>query len=152
MGIKFVRHNEVILPVDTVRELKRNLYKNRKQNTPLIIHLDDALIHKNNWNTAEFLHHKMIWDPDKYDEPNTEEYQKKLIDDNYKLLEKNAKLDNELSYLREAIQTMRTNYNLKLGINDPSIRMESQIKLDCISDILGQLELIRLIEQGGIND
>ena len=61
------------------------------------------------------------------------------------LLEENRRLDNELSYIKEAINTLKTHYKLqrKRGI------VLFEHRLNGLEDLEAQIKLIRLREEGG---
>ena len=67
----------------------------------------------------------------------------------YRLLEEIVQFENDLSYLREAIQSVEAEYKLKQHINDPHIKLKSKFYLLCIGEIKQQLNLIMLREEGG---
>ena len=75
-------------------------------------------------------------------------YTKHLIDKNYELEEKYHKTLENLDQLERAIEMVQREYRLKVGINDIGIRMDALCKLNCITEIKKQLELIRLSERG----
>lgn len=72
-----------------------------------------------------------------------------LNSNEYHLLEEINQYDNDLNYLKEAIQSVKAEYKLKQHINDHNLKIKSKFYLECIQDIHKQLELIQLREEGG---
>lgn len=72
-----------------------------------------------------------------------------LNSNEYHLLEEINQYDNDLNYLKEAIQSVKAEYKLKQHINDHHLKIKSKFYLECIQDIHKQLELIQLREEGG---
>ena len=70
-----------------------------------------------------------------------------ILYENYLLKEEIIQFQNDLDYLKEAIQTVESEYKLKQHI--PNERLPSKHKLECIEEIKKQLELIIIREEGG---